>query len=320
MKPTSYWKLGLFVVLGMALAVVALVYFSSGLWGRSAVDYEVYFDESVQGLDVGSLVRFRGVTLGQVSGIAVAPDGRHIQVTCSLRTNDLRKQGLATGGRGRPALLQAPGLRAQLALIGLTGQEIVLLDFFDPSRHPVPELPFASPERTIPATPSTLKVVEDSLEASTEGLPGLVDSLRSAVDGLQSAIGPWREADLPQHATATLRRADDALASVQRLAAQLSSERAPEQAAHAVAELNAALASLRALLEGLGSRDGLVSSTQRATDAVTETVHGATALGRELDETLRDAQGALRELRRLGEAVDRDPDMLLKGRARGARE
>ena len=42
--------------------------------------YVSYFDESVQGLDVGSPVKFRGVTIGTVGGIDVAPDHRHVEV------------------------------------------------------------------------------------------------------------------------------------------------------------------------------------------------------------------------------------------------
>jgi ABC-type transporter Mla subunit MlaD len=312
-KPASYWKLGAFVVAGAALALAALVYLSSGLLGRSAVEYDVYFDESVQGLDVGSLVRFRGVTLGQVSRIRVAPDGRHIQVTCALRTGDLRKEGLELV-QGRERLLaQAPGMRAQLAVIGLTGQEIVSLDFFDPQTHPVPELPFRPSARTIPSTPSSITTIVNSLEGASTQLPELLASLQRLVGEIVQVLGGGNE--LVGRAGTTLSRIDGLLASIKRIADRLSAERTPESIAQAAASLDAALSSLRGLLDGLGAEGGLLGHTQRAADALVGTTQAASPLGRQLEATLRDAQGTLEAIRRLADTVQREPDILLKGRA-----
>jgi ABC-type transporter Mla subunit MlaD len=316
MKPTNYWKLGAFVVAGAALALVAVVYLSSSVLGRSTVEYEVYFDESVQGLDVGSLVRFRGVTLGQVSGIRVAPDQRHIRVTCALRTSELRSQGLEAKRDGRSYLAMPPSLRAQLAVIGLTGQEIVALDYVDPSTHPIPELPFRTSERTIPAAPSLLTTIANSVEAASDQLPGLVASGRELADEGLGLLRPLRGQDVAGEVRATLRQADEVLASIQRITNQLAAERTPQNLGRAVASLDSALSSLRAVLDGMGGERGLLSGTQRAADALVGTTQATNPLGRELAETLRNAQGTLEALRRLVDTIDREPDVLIKGRAR----
>ncbi|HZU83106.1 MAG TPA: MlaD family protein [Polyangiaceae bacterium] len=318
MNRANYWKLGAFVVLGVALALVAVTYFGSGLWGRSTVDYQVYFDESVQGLDVGSLVRFRGVTVGQVTRIGVAPDGRRIQVGCSLRSSDLRRQGLATPGPGPARLKQPPGLRAQLSVVGLTGQEIVSLDFFDPASHPVAALPFPTPERTIASTTSTLKQIEDSVVTSTDRLPDLAVAAQGLVDDGRALVSGLAAADLGPHAARTLRRADELLASVQVVARRLAAGGTPETAAHAVGQLDSALTRLDELLEQAGSSRGLLTSARRATDALSDAARGSSAVGRELDDTLREAHTTLAAIRRLADALERNPDMLLKGRPEGA--
>jgi ABC-type transporter Mla subunit MlaD len=313
-KPASYWKLGAFVVAGAALSLAALVYLSSGLLGRSTVDYQVFFDESVQGLEVGSLVRFRGVTLGQVTGIRVAPDRRRIQVTCALRTSDIRKEGLEIV-QGRERLLALPPeLRAQLAIIGLTGQEIVALDFFDPETHPVPDLPFVTPPRTIPSTPSPLANIASSLERAGAEVPALITSLQQLAGETVALLASIRAGDLPGRAGATLSRVDKVLAGIQRLTDRLSAERTPESIAQAVTSLDGALSSLRALLEGLGGERGLLGHTQLAADALVGTTQAASPLGRQLEATLRDAQGTLQAIRRLADTVEREPDVLLKGR------
>ena len=66
---TNRWKLGLFVILGTGLAIAALVVFGAQHWNERTVPYFAYFDESVQGLDVGSPVKFKGVEIGSVKSI-----------------------------------------------------------------------------------------------------------------------------------------------------------------------------------------------------------------------------------------------------------
>ena len=63
---------------------------------------------------------------------------------------------------------------------------------------------------------------------------------------------------------------------------------------------------------------GILRSVQRASDAVGDVARNANGLGKELEETLRDIQEAAASIRRLADALERDPDMLLKGRAKAA--
>ena len=54
----------------------------------------------------------------------------------------------------------------------------------------------------------------------------------------------------------------------------------------------------------------------RASDAFGDTVRGADGLGTELEDALRAVQEAARSIHKLADTVEKDPDMLLKGRAR----
>ena len=62
--------------------------------------------------------------------------------------------------------------------------------------------------------------------------------------------------------------------------------------------------------------DGLVASIRRASDAFGTLGRGAGSTTRELDKTLREVRDAAESIRVLTEAIERDPDMLLKGRAK----
>ena len=60
---------------------------------------------------------------------------------------------------------------------------------------------------------------------------------------------------------------------------------------------------------------GVIASAERTLGFVGEMARGSSVLGPELEGTLRDVRSAARSLRRFSEALERDPDMLIKGRA-----
>ena len=61
--PTNQWKLGLFVVSGIALGLVAIMFLAGRALQKESVRYTSYFDEAVTGLNTGSPVSYRGVTM-----------------------------------------------------------------------------------------------------------------------------------------------------------------------------------------------------------------------------------------------------------------
>jgi paraquat-inducible protein B len=67
-NPTS---IGLFIVTGLALGVTGLLLFSSSRLFTKSAEVIVYFDESLNGLNEGAPVKFRGVTIGTVKRVMV---------------------------------------------------------------------------------------------------------------------------------------------------------------------------------------------------------------------------------------------------------
>jgi phospholipid/cholesterol/gamma-HCH transport system substrate-binding protein len=141
-KQTSNLIIGLFVILGVILGVVAIIWVGATSYFQKGATYISYFDESVQGLQVDSAVKFRGVDVGMVQAIRVAPDNRLIGVVMKINMRDnLQKNAVA-----------------QLKAAGITGIMFVELDLKKPGEPDLsPKIDFPSEYPIIPSRPSEIQ-------------------------------------------------------------------------------------------------------------------------------------------------------------------
>ncbi|MCA8922749.1 MAG: MCE family protein [Planctomycetes bacterium] len=176
------------VVLGLlALGVLALVG-----WGivrrssRKRVQVAIYLGESTQGLAVGSAVRLRGITLGEVRSIRIASDGRLIEVESALWWDRLVELGLADPaqpfGPGHGPFAP-PGFYAYLAPVGFTDLRTIELDFFAEDRvlefPPPPGAPWAH----IPGVQSTSQAIKEFVETTfARSGPGLLRGIETITE------------------------------------------------------------------------------------------------------------------------------------------
>jgi phospholipid/cholesterol/gamma-HCH transport system substrate-binding protein len=325
--PSNHWKLGLFVVVGVGAFLGMLVFLGTQGLQKETVRYKTYFDESVQGLDVGSPVKFRGVTIGNVSQIDIAPDRRHVEVDSdiivsklvSLRLVDTapKKRVLRLGEKALVTLAIPPDLRMQLGSAGITGVKYIAIDFFDVKTNPAPDLPFPLPENYVPAAPSTMKNLEDAIVKAVDRFPEVADQLVAVMQQVNLLLGEVNHEKLPARASATLGRAGEVLATLQGAIKDANLGKLSGEADKAIAGLNVAVTRLSDVLERIDGDQGLVASARRATDSIGDLAGGAKGLGSELEDTLRDVREAVDSIQRLADSLDTDSDMLLKGRAKG---
>ena len=313
--PTNRWKLGAFVVFAVLAGLVTAAALTARTLRVVTVAYTSYFDEAVTGLEVGSPVRFRGVTLGNVSTIDIAPDRRHVEITYSLGVSELRRLGLVGEGLGKETRISVPpDLRVQLDSTGLTGTKYVQIDFFDAKAFPPPVLPFPVPDNYIPATPSMMKNLGEAVVRAVDQLPDVASQLSGVVARVNALLDDVSQRGLPAGAATTLDSAHKLLATLQVKADQLQVAELSRQATATLEGTSVAVARLNRVLERLDGSDGLVASVKRTSDSLTY------AAGPQLEETLHETSRDLREaavaVRQLVDALQRDPDMLLKGKAK----
>jgi phospholipid/cholesterol/gamma-HCH transport system substrate-binding protein len=311
--PVNHWKLGLFVLVGLGAAIGAIAFFGERSFRKETVSYETFFDESVQGLEVGSPVKYRGVTIGSVVDINVAVDRRHVGVTYELGVKVLDALGLAADKlRGQKRrLIIPPDLRAQLASSGLTGVKFIQLDFFNGVTSPPLELPFEIPENHIPAVGSMMKGLEDSVVRAVDGFPLVVAQVLVLMERVGKIIQEIEDQHLP-------RRVGDTLTLLDVTLRRLDSTLVALEPGKLSKEAQEALASLHSVLAKLDGERGTVASLQRTSDSVGAMAENANGIGPSFEDVARDVQGAARAVQRLADALELDPDMLIKGRGKKA--
>jgi phospholipid/cholesterol/gamma-HCH transport system substrate-binding protein len=318
--PTNHWKLGLFVVVGFAVAMGSVVALGARSLEKATVQYRTYFDESVQGLDVGSPVKFRGVTIGSVHAIGIAPDRQHVEVTCDLVVDELNDLGLnVVGDRKAPRIALPAGLRVQLGSSGITGVKFVLIDFFKVVDNPIVPLPFPVPDNYIPSAQSTMKNLEDSVVHAVDRFPEVATQIVAVLERLNRILDDVDSHQLPSRMGVVLGHADRVMEDVQTAVRGVDSPKLSTDLQATMANLNVTVTRVNALLERVQGNKGLLASAERASNALGDVAQNANGLGLAVEETLREVQQAADTIQRLGDSLNRDSDMLLKGRSRAAR-
>ena len=126
-QTAQYYRLGIFVLIGAAALVALILIFGARNLFSKTMTVETYIKESVQGLDVGAPVRFRGVRLGQVSYIGLSGNIYEMDIPRSERKQyvvvrmEVTRTDSTEEARAYFEKLVHDGLRAQIRGQGITG-------------------------------------------------------------------------------------------------------------------------------------------------------------------------------------------------------
>jgi len=174
-KKNNYYKIGLFVLSAVLLVVISL--FMLGLKSAFKDEWviETYFDKSVQGLEVGSPVKYLGVKIGDVKDIGFVYETyktEAVYVMVRLRINPAalgKENGEDTIISGKKLCRECQkevkkGLRVRLAMQGITGIAYLELSYI--LQESVPPLPINWTPKTpyLPSAPNTLDRISSSAE------------------------------------------------------------------------------------------------------------------------------------------------------------
>jgi len=172
------FAVGLFVASGIGITLMAIIWLGMSRYLEKGQFYAAYFNESVQGLSKDSPVKYRGVSIGRVESIKVAPDSKLIQVLLKIESDQTLDESIV----------------AQLKDVGITGSMFVELDRkkeSDPDRSP--RITFPSEYPIVASKPSELSELLRGLDdvlnhIKTIDLRGISDKLKLTLDNVNQMI------------------------------------------------------------------------------------------------------------------------------------
>lgn len=321
-KKASTTLIGAFVVGGIVLAVILVILFGGREYFRTKNYVVMYFEGSVNGLNIGSAVMFRGVKVGTVTDIRMVlnTDSLDVQipVTAEIDPKSLSRDGSENGALVIPAsTLVSHGLRAQLKTQSLlTGQLYIELDFqsdkearFIGTDAQLVEIP------TIPTPIQELGKKFDELNVEK-----VIGNVTSAMNGLSALVNS-------PELHATFETLNKTLFEYSELAKTLNAQIGPvaQEARNTLGESRETLTALRGVIEQSNKVVVQMDATMRkwgnTADVAAATANDAQRLVApesrlvfDVSRALEEFTNAARALRILAEALERHPEALLRGK------
>lgn len=323
----NHTLIGAFVIGGFVLAITGLLLFGGGRFDAKRTRLSLYFDDSINGLDIGSAVKFKGVTIGKVSQVLIrtraqAEGDNAVPVIVELDNRLLERRGIIQELSKREEVEAAirKGLRGKLQQLSfITGQLYVELDYYPeatPRFHANDPLVVEIP--TAPSQIGTLvRTVQNTLEKLSRidyaSIGRRVQSITERVDDGIAQI--------------EFRKINDGVTGVTDAAQDLLRDKNLRESA---ANLNAALAEFKQLSARMTSQvDPMSAELRRTTEQARETLmriesaadnlrlvlQPGTGLRRELDDAVVNFGEASRSIRQLAEFLERNPAALISGKA-----
>lgn len=309
------FSVGLFVIIGMSIVIVFVLYLGMSEYFREGRKYNAYFDESVQGLSRDAAVKYRGVNVGQVDSIGVAPDGRLVEIVFTLSQQ----------------LRNPENLVAQIKSVGITGIMFVELERRAPGvKAKTRDYEFDPDYPVIPTRPSEMKrlmtdinqilsqIKQVDMEGISNRLITMIESMNRTLvtaeiekisHGLQKTIDNTNKILDSEKWEDFTRSADNSAANLEKL----------------INETRAAVKKLDESVSGNSQKfnqasEQVTSAAQKAEKLISEgshTLDSARARGsdydREMGEIIKELKAATSGLNRLIDQVNRQPSRLLYG-------
>jgi ABC-type transporter Mla subunit MlaD len=286
----SKFQVGIFVIAAVVIGVGSLIWLGASRFFEETETFVSYFSESVQGLDTGSAVKYRGVPAGRVGAIRIAPDGDLIEVIMDIDS------GTAD------FLRNDPSLRAKLELSGITGLRYIEIERrAGDELKQAPVLSFKPRYDVIPSSKSSFQAIQQALSDVYErfmqlDVEGISTDARSALQSANELLSDGRiktvigNFERTSEATAKLATNMEEMTAGLRLAPAVdNATKASEEARELFAQLNRVTSNQIAdaatqLAQLAESAQQMVSGLQYSIDRLDRTVTSLKGLTEEVRE------------------------------------
>jgi paraquat-inducible protein B len=316
-NPTS---IGLFIVVGLALGVAGLLLFGSSRLFTSSTRCILYFDNSLNGLNEGAPVRYRGVTIGSVERVMIhynqAANDTAMPVLIEIRDDLVHERWV--GQRPFESFtdldkLVNAGLRASLETESLvTGVLYVSLDILSPP----PPAVYHQTKGMYLEIPTRRTDIQQLLQNLARlDIAGLMERLNALITRIETSVGGLKLGEISDGMTHLVNSLNEVVSS--------------PNLTNSLANLEATIEQYRLLAVKVHDRvDPLASSLTNTLDqagtALTQIQAGVqnlrdllapdSALRNELTIALDQLANAAHSISALGDFLQTHPNALITGR------
>ncbi len=198
-----FFRIGIFIIVAAVVLAVALVVFGAGQFFRPKISLVTYVDGTVQGIDVGSAVKFRGVSIGKVKHVEFLFTERpempmQTQDNLVVIIMEIDKEvfpGMFEEDDLAEVIQRSAdrGLRARIEPQGITGLNYIEINYVDPDRFPAMAITWKPDYYYIPYAPGELTNMLDSVnnimrEIEELNIKGISDGTVALLENLNKAV------------------------------------------------------------------------------------------------------------------------------------
>jgi len=337
-KPVNPAVIGGFTIGAVALLVLALMIFGAGQEiNADKVKYVVFFDSSLNGLEIGAPVKMQGVKIGQVTDISLQVDTKRAKLFKPVvleidRTSFSDFSGQALPKRpsyeelkeGRDRLVKL-GMRARLEMQSLlTGLLYVDLNFY-PDKEPVFVGLAHDGLLEVPGVPTTTDEIKNTAEDIMNKIRKM--PLDQIVHDFADSLHEVKELLVSEDVRKSRKAMADTLVELDNAAKTLNKNLDPllKNTDKTMVDTNLLIQDTQAMIDELRKQlPSIIDNTDKTLIAATSALkkaedslgHVDDAVGPEsaLTDTLDAVEQAARAIRDLGDYLERHPEALLSGK------
>lgn len=327
MSQQKSFAIGAFIVGAILLVFIALLFFSGGQLFSPKERVVMYFEESVQGLQIGAPIKLKGVVLGEITDIQINfpsddtnggdnnGNGKNIAttVTADLALQRISRKGITVDRDFFEDAINK-GLRAQLNYQSfLTGLLYVELDFFPGTTPKLYNLQNKYLE--IPTASTAFEEISKNLQEMN--IKGLIDNL----DKLAVQINKIAHSGAIEQTLGSVKSAADSVA--------LTSNTLNQEVTVLSKNLNRTSTELNQLLVTLNQQAPALAGNintslmelqkslaqfSKAAEGINQSFSEDAPLVNQLTTTLEDVSRSAKAFRSLSETLEQQPEALLRGK------
>ena len=295
-KKKQYFTVGLFVLIGMVCGVVVIVWLSASQYLQKGKTYVAYFDESVQGLQIDSSVKYRGVDIGIVDKIRVAPDYRLIEIIMKINYAGNLDDTIA-----------------KLKTAGITGIVYVELDHRQPGDLAnSPKITFTPEYPVIPSNPSDIKQIFSGIDSVIGQLnqidfKGISDQLKITIKSINTFVSGDEMKRIIKNLDTMAASLDNAADKVNKIVSDGKIDNILDDTRESIQEAKAVIKKLKVEVNALN----LAETSDKANRLIDNVSRKTKLIGEELQTTSENLRRASENLDEVLDRLKSDPSDII---------